>query len=222
MTEISHDRVSVPIFGISHVDMPVSDLVRSEKIFVDVLGFHVKKRGDGWIDLDAGACTLRLVRTRKVEHPVTVRVLTSDVDGVLRSLRAHGATLMYPPTRTPAQELIAQVSDPDGHGIIVWRELTEDEYDFVPEVPKAMTWMPEAESLLQSLLASVPALFRALARRKVARTTEDLAGASNLVTREHVIRGYILASAKITRYRLRQPLVDHGINPAHYAAEFEA
>jgi hypothetical protein len=124
--------------------------------------------------------------------------------------------------RTEEQELIAQLADADGHTLVIWRELTEDEYAFVPELPKESVWRPEAEELLKSLLKSVPALFRALARWRVSRNAEGLAAATRIVSREHVIRSFILSSAKVTRYRVRKPLADHGIDPEKYADDFAA
>jgi hypothetical protein len=37
-----------------------------------------------------------------------------------------------------------------------------------------------------------------------------------------VIRSFILSSAKVTRFRVRQPLIDHGIDLEKYAADFAA
>lgn len=54
------------------------------------------------------------------------------------------------------------------------------------------------------------------------RTAEDLAGARNLVTREEVVRGYIVASPRVTRGRKRQPLIDHGIVVTRYQADWDA
>lgn len=62
-----------------------------------------------------------------------------------------------------------------GHAIILWRTLTEDEWGFVPDIPKQGEWYPEAEQLLKRLLSHVPALFRMLARRKTTRVIELLA-----------------------------------------------
>ena len=98
----------------------------------------------------------------------------------------------------------------------------QDELDFVPELPKQGSWLPEAEQLLQRLLAHVPALFRMLARRKTTRVIEMLAReAGSPVTRDLVIRGYITSSAKVTRYRLEAPLRAEGIDPEDYRAEFD-
>lgn len=208
-------------FGLSHVDVPVTNLDRAEAFWKDVVGFREAKRGEGFVDLDAGTAAMRLVQVARVEHPVSLRVNVSDVRGAYDVLLKAGGRPLYEPLRTTSLELVASVADPDGHSVLVWRELTEDEYDFVPDLPKEGEWREDAEALLVALLGHVPALFRALARRKVTRIIEELAGRSQ-VTREHVIRGYILSSAKITRYRLVEPLRKQGIDPDRYREEFEA
>jgi hypothetical protein len=200
----------------------VTSIERTERVLVQRLGFWVKRRGEGYVDVDTGTCTIRLIKTQRVEHPVTLRILVSDVEEAVTLLRAEGLQLLYEPMRTPEQELVAQLGDPDGHALIVWRELTEDEYPAVPPLPKELTWKPEAEELLKSLLLSVPVLFRALARWRVSKNAEQLAEATRLVTREEVIRSFILSSAKVTRYRARQPLADHGVDLAQYATDFAA
>ena len=92
----------------------------------------------------------------------------------------------------------------------------------MPELPKQGEWTPEAEALLKRLLAHVPALFRMLARRKTTRVIEQMAVEENsAVTRELVIKGYITSSAKITRFRMVEPLRAEGINPDDYRAEFD-
>ncbi|MEP7099780.1 MAG: DUF2621 family protein [Burkholderiales bacterium] len=104
----------------------------------------------------------------------------------------------------------------------MWRPLSEDEYDAVPELPKKLVWASDADALLKQLLQGVPALFRALARRKVARVVEELSARSRFVTREEVIRGYILASPRVTRGRSRKPLIDAGIDVDRYQADWDA
>lgn len=41
------------------------------------------------------------------------------------------------------------------------------------------------------------------------------------VTRELAIKGYITSSAKVTRYRLVEPLRAEGINPDDYREDFD-
>jgi predicted enzyme related to lactoylglutathione lyase len=208
--------------GVSHADVPVTDLARARRLYEGLLGFPERRHGEGWVDLDAGSMCVRLLQTRRPEHRASLRVQVSDVEAAHRALLEAGARPLYEAMRTPDLELCASVADHDGNTITVWRALTEDEWGFVPEVPKQMTWRPEAEELLKSLLKSVPAIFRALARYRVTRVAEELAGSTNLVNNECVVRAFILSNAKITRYRAREPLVKHGYNPDDYREDFEA
>lgn len=209
-------------FGISHLIVPVTALDASAALWGDVMGFTAVQRGDGFVDIDTGSATLRLLQVQKVESSVSLRLQVNDVTAAYGALLAAGAASRYAPMKTPQLEEMACVSDADGHAIVLWRALSEDEWGFVPELPKQGEWLPDAEDLLKRLLAHVPALFRMLARRKTTRVIEQLAAeAHSPVTQEWVIKGYITASAKITRFRLIEPLRAEGINPDDYRAEFE-
>jgi catechol 2,3-dioxygenase-like lactoylglutathione lyase family enzyme len=209
-------------FGLSHVDVPVTDLARAERIYHEATGFPIKTRGPGWFEVDASVVLVRLVQTRNPEHTVALRLQSPAVADAVDALVKAGATLLYRASRTPDQELLGAVRDPDGNVLYVWRPLSEDEYDFVPDLPKVLSWAPDAEDFLKSLLKSVPALFRALARHRVVAVAEELAESRRLVTREEVIRGFILASPRVTRGRNRQPLIDHGIDVERYRADWDA
>jgi catechol 2,3-dioxygenase-like lactoylglutathione lyase family enzyme len=210
-------------FGVTHIDLPVSDLARAEAFWGKLIGLKEVKRGEGFVDLDSGSVILRLMQVSKVTRTVTVRVSVPDVQAAFDLLVRSGGRALYEAQRTPALELEAHVADPDGNAVVVWRELSEDEYGFVPELPKQGEWQADAENLFNELLAHVPALFRSMARRKVTKIIEELAGYDHsAVTREHVIRGYIMSSAKIKRDRLIEPLKLCGIDPSHYQAEFDA
>lgn len=209
-------------FGISQLVVPVSDLERSASLWRDVIGFDELSRGEGYIDIDTGGAQLRLAQVNRVESSLSLRLQVSQVQPSYETLLAAGCSTRYAPQKTPALEEMACVTDADGHAILLWRQLSEDEWGFVPELPKQGEWLPEAEALLKRLLAHVPALFRMLARRKTTRVIEQLAQeAHSPVTRELVIKGYITASAKITRFRLIEPLRAEGIDPAQYQAEFD-
>lgn len=209
-------------FGISHLILPVTALDASAALWGDVMGFTAVQRGDGFVDIDTGSATLRLLQVQKVESSVSLRLQVNDVTAAYGALLEAGASSRYAPMKTPQLEEMACVSDADGHAIVLWRALSEDEWGFVPELPKQGEWLPDAEDLLKRLLAHVPALFRMLARRKTTRVIEQLAAeAHSPVTQEWVIKGYITASAKITRFRLVEPLRAEGINPDDYRAEFE-
>ena len=209
-------------FGVSHLVVPVTDVDRTARLWRDVMGFAEARRGEDYVDIDTGNVAIRLVRVSAIEGRLSLRVSVLKVPDAYQALLDAGATSRYEPTRTPDLEEIACVNDADGHGIVLWRALTEDEWGFVPDLPKQGEWYPDAEALLQRLLGYVPALFRMLARRKTTRVIEQLAReAQSPVTRELVIKGYITASAKITRYRLIEPLRAEGINPDDYREDFD-
>ena len=209
-------------FGISHLIVPTTDLERAAKLWRDVIGFAEVGRGDGYVDIDTGSATLRLAQVSQVETSLSLRLQVSQVQTTYDTLLAAGCSTRYAPMKTPELEEMACVSDGDNHSIVLWRQLSEDEWGFVPELPKQGEWLPEAEALLKRLLAHVPALFRMLARRKTTRVIEQLAAeAKSPVTCDCVIKGYITASAKITRFRLVEPLRAEGINPDDYRAEFD-
>lgn len=208
--------------GISHIDLQVTQLDKARDLWTSIVGLQVTREGDGYIDLDSGNVSIRLIEVPVIESTSTIRLSVPSVSQAYGKLVEHGATGKYEPMNTPGQEKIACVTDDNGHSIIVWRALTEDEWEYVPELPKTGEWLPEAEDLLVRLLSHVPAFFRMLARRKVTRVVEQLAREDNSpVTREHVIKGYITASAKVTRSRLIEPLKSEGINPDDYQAEFD-
>jgi len=215
---------SVPVvFGVSHVYVPVQSVARARSIYVDVLGFEERARDKDWIELDAGGTVfLRLVETMRPEHRVHLRLMAPDIDAAVLALMRGGCGLIEKATRTPDMTLAASVCDPDGHTLTVWRALTEDEFDVIPDLPKTLVWNDDADTLLKQLLKGVPALFRGLARRRVVRVVEELAACRSVVTREDVIRGFIRASPKVTRGRNRGPLLDAGIDVDRYQADWEA
>jgi catechol 2,3-dioxygenase-like lactoylglutathione lyase family enzyme len=211
------------VFGVSHLDLPCRDLAAARRVYVDTLGFTEGAQGEGWLEVDAGGSVLlRLLQIAQSEYRSALRVQVADVPATVQALRGAGCTLVYDVAKTSERTWAGVLRDPDGHTLTVWRALTEDEYDEVPELPKQMQWDDEADALLKQLLKGVPALFRALARRKVVRTVEGLAAATRRVGREQVIRGYILASPKITRGRNRKPLLDAGVDVDRYQADWDA
>lgn len=207
-------------YGVSHVDLAVSNLARSRRFYSEGLGFSVLREGAGFCDLDAHSLHLRLVESRAIEYRCAIRLQVPNVEAAWRKLVELGAKPLYEPARTEQLELVGSTSDPDGHCLTVWRNMSEDEYGFLPSLPKEQSWAPDAEKLLQSLLTKVPSLFRGLARRKVVREAEEIAAGRD-VGREDVIRAYIRSNAKITRYRVRAPLIEHGVDPEQYRADFE-
>ncbi len=209
------------IFGVSHLDIPVRSIERAQRLYGAVLGFPVKAKGEGWVDLDSNTVALRLLEVPRVERQISLRVQVSDVPTVHRALVSAGATELYAPLKTPEHEEMSSVRDDDGHVVLVWRPLSEDEYGYLPALPVEGKWRDDAQALLKSLLTAVPSLFRVLARRKIVRLAEELSPRA-AVDKHTVVRAYILASSRITRYRLVEPLKKHGIDVEAYQADFDA
>ena len=208
--------------GISHFDVQVTDLDIARKTWCDVIGLHISKQGEGFIEASSGNVAIRLIEVPKIENTVSLRLSVPNVSEAYQHLLDSGLQPRYEPMNTPDLEKIACVTDANGHAIILRRELTEDEWEVKPELPKTGEWQADAEDLVVRLLSHVPPFFRMLARRKVTRVVEQLAKEDHSpVTREHVIKGYITASAKVTRSRLIEPLKAEGINPDDYQAEFD-
>jgi catechol 2,3-dioxygenase-like lactoylglutathione lyase family enzyme len=210
------------IHGLSHVDVPVRDIDRALSLYVGVLGFALRSRGEGWADLDAHSAGVRLVESQGVERPASIRLLSSGVEADVEALVSAGVTLQYEPARTDRLTLEATMQDSDGNTLTLWRDLTEDEYGFDPVLPTVVTWDEDAETLLKSLLRAVPALFRGLARRRIVAEAERRVGARKRISRDLAIRSFISAQSPPNRKRLNEPLRAHGINPAHYKDEFDA
>ncbi|HET9934202.1 MAG TPA: DUF2621 family protein [Polyangiaceae bacterium] len=208
--------------GLSHVDVSVTDLERALKLYRDGLGFPVTSRGEGWVELNAATAAIRLIESPSVERRASLRIEAVSVERGADQLVAAGAAVVYPATRTPLMTLEACLHDADRNAITLWRALTEDEYGFDPELPSQQRWDADAEALLKSLLHSVPALFRGLARRKVVKEAESRAGSVGRVTRDLTIRSFISAQSPPNRRRLLEPLRARGIDPDAYKDEFEA
>lgn len=204
--------------GVSHVDIPVSNLDRSRTLYAEGLGFNVRSSGLQHCDLDANTIVLRLVVTPLVVHPTALRLQVPDVAQAYARLLELGTRALSEPSITPQHELVGSAADFDGNQLFVWRPLTEDEYE-APPLPLQRVWLKDAEVLLQSLLLRVPALFRPLARWKVVREAERLA--TSTVDQKSVIRAYIRASSRVTRERVRKPLEDHGVDLSQYQDDFD-
>jgi catechol 2,3-dioxygenase-like lactoylglutathione lyase family enzyme len=106
--------------------LPSTDLARSERFFVDVLGLTLLSRSDFALVLDLGGATLRVTKVDEL-HPQPFTVLGWVVDDVrtqLSLLDAHGVTApRYVGMdqdddgvwTAPGGELIAWFHDPDGN-----------------------------------------------------------------------------------------------------------
>lgn len=206
-------------YGVSHVVVPVSSVDEALPLYVSGLGFPLHERGESWADVEGASTFLRLQKRSGPIERVTLRIQTEDLEAGRMHLLQAGATADGEIERTPELELCCRVIDRDGHVLVLWRALTEDEYGFDPEIPSEGEWDPRAEEFLKLILRRVPVLFRHLARVKITRKAEALS--VGIVDEHTVIRASIMSTARIMRDTLRGPLVDAGVDLDKYKEEFD-
>ena len=66
-------------FGVSHLVMHVSDLERSARLWLGVMGFAEARRGEGYLDIDSGNVAIRLIQVPAVEARLSLRLSVRDV-----------------------------------------------------------------------------------------------------------------------------------------------
>jgi extradiol dioxygenase family protein len=121
----SRPEVLVP--PILHLSIPVADLERSRRFYLDQLGCRAGRTTPGFADVFFFGCQLTLqVRPDEVGGPPGVRHFGVTLAGptwdrLVASLQAAGVTVVSGPTTrhtgTPAEETKLAVADPDGHVI---------------------------------------------------------------------------------------------------------
>jgi predicted enzyme related to lactoylglutathione lyase len=209
--------------GVSHICVPVRDLERSRRFYVEVVGCTAEAEGEDWIDLDAGGAKLRLIAVGPdtPAGPVMLRLLCGGITVALADIAAGGGRVISDAWRTPEKQVVGEAADPDGHRLVLWRDLTEDEYEEAPPLPADRTWSAEAEALLQRLLSSVPWPFRARARKSATAEAERLTDGPTVDIRS-AVRGFIRSAPRPLRGMVRTPLTQNGFRAEDFADDFEA
>jgi len=109
------------VTGINHVVLHVTDLERSKRFYLDVLGFEDRNISDGPPDMNAsfllcGVQGLDLFEVSEDAHGgqemnhLALNVAADDVDQLVTLLCEAG---IEAPVRTPRNSVF--ISDPDGH-----------------------------------------------------------------------------------------------------------
>jgi hypothetical protein len=127
---------------------------------------------------------------------------------ILISLFAIGGFFMF-------RKFLKRLPKEDGKSILDW----EEHY-----VKKTIDlWTPEQKELLEELVSPVPELFRDVARQKIAGKIGEIALEDHAkeINREHVIRGYILATPKRDHKFLRKKLRQMNIDDSLYEHLFQ-
>ncbi|MCM3237574.1 DUF2621 domain-containing protein [Heyndrickxia oleronia] len=127
---------------------------------------------------------------------------------ILISLFAIGGFFMF-------RKFLKRLPKEDGKSILDWEE------HYVKRTIDL--WTPEQKELLEELVSPVPELFRDVARQKIAGKIGEIALEDHAkeINREHVIRGYILATPKRDHKFLRKKLRQMNIDDSPYEHLFQ-
>ncbi|MEK5522769.1 hypothetical protein B5V89_17280 [Heyndrickxia sporothermodurans] len=127
---------------------------------------------------------------------------------ILISLFAIGGFFMF-------RKFLKRLPKEDGKSILDWEE------HYVNQTRNL--WTPDQKELLEELVSPVPELFRDVARQKIAGKIGEVALEENAkqINREHVIRGYILATPKRDHKFLRKKLRQMEIDETPYEHLFQ-
>jgi catechol 2,3-dioxygenase-like lactoylglutathione lyase family enzyme len=207
------------LFGVSHLVLETGDLAASRRFFAETLGFAVLGEEADSFELDAAGVRLRFERAPGPPLPVTLRLQAAQLEDAVPFLKAAGARTLEPP-QAGQGHLEAVLETPEGHRLVLWRRLREDELPEPPPLPLTRPWHPEAEVLAQALLAAVPESFRDLARRGLCAEAEFLCPEPAEIGRLEAVRGYIRSTPRFQRDRLRPTLRLQGFDPDAFAEDF--
>ncbi|KYD00124.1 DUF2621 domain-containing protein [Heyndrickxia sporothermodurans] len=127
---------------------------------------------------------------------------------ILISLFAIGGFFMF-------RKFLKRLPKEDGKSILDWEE------HYVNQTRNL--WTPDQKELLEELVSPVPELFRDVARQKIAGKIGEVAleEKAKQINREHVIRGYILATPKRDHKFLRKKLRQMEIDETPYEHLFQ-
>ncbi|GIN84579.1 hypothetical protein J6TS2_09650 [Heyndrickxia sporothermodurans] len=122
---------------------------------------------------------------------------------VLISLFAIGGFFMF-------RKFLKRLPKEDGKSILDWEE------HYVNQTRNL--WSQDQKELLEELVSPVPELFRDVARQKIAGKIGEIAleDHAKSISREHVIKGYILATPKRDHKFLRKKLHEMEIDSTPY------
>ncbi len=93
----------------------VTDMEKSVKFFVEILGLPVKSRSDKWTEFDTGGTILALHLTddKKIAGTVQLGFGTGDIDTLYSDMKSKNVKFTQPPVAVHDMKL-AEFIDSDG------------------------------------------------------------------------------------------------------------
>lgn len=110
---------------ICYVEIPATDVKRSEAFYAKVFGWPMRTRGDGSHAFDdtTGEVSGAFVTGRppSTAPGLLLYIMVNDVAATCKRVEAHGGTVVQPHV-ADSREIIARVKDPGGNVIGLYQE----------------------------------------------------------------------------------------------------
>lgn len=204
----------------------VERLEQAVSFFHNVLEFQENGRDDGWVQMENGALTVRLVPAthRYPQGELALEMETQDLPGAASLLlQQAGVSRLTGETRVSPERAEMRLRAPHGIQLTLVRHFDEDELGILPDLPSSLTWTTEADTCIKHILRFVPIIFRGLARRRVTEYAERLtvSAGKHTVDRHTALRSLVRATPAFQHERLRAELARAGIDPEPLFAEWQ-
>ena len=106
---------------ICYIEMPASDIERSAEFYKNVLGWQIRKRGDGALAFDDGvgqvSGTWVKGRPPATSPGLLIYIMVDNVAAAMEAITAHGGEIVQP-VGADAPEITARFRDPGGGNVI--------------------------------------------------------------------------------------------------------
>ena len=208
------------MFFITAIIHPVTNLISASAFLCKNLGFSQKNAREGWVIVENGAVTVRLVLTTDtITTPLNLELQTKELQQTTQELLAlNEVSLVAENIQANVFRLENHLICPHHLLITVFKLSDEDALNIIPPLPMCLDWDDEVVECVQVLLKLVPIDFRDLARVKMTEKAEILASQQGLITVEmsHAIEAMAACSPPFQYPALEAALKERGINPENY------
>jgi predicted enzyme related to lactoylglutathione lyase len=105
---------------IAHVEIPATDLVRSQNFFTEVFGWDLKEFGNGYLLCNSRQGTtigIRKVKEVTVGDSPVFHILVDDIEDALKLVKKSGGSIFKDKTVIPVYGWYAVMQDQDGNKI---------------------------------------------------------------------------------------------------------
>ncbi|HET9953203.1 MAG TPA: hypothetical protein VFQ61_01800 [Polyangiaceae bacterium] len=197
----------------------VSNLEAALAFFEDVLGFPVRERGPEHAICDNGSVRVKLELDLEATQPLCFELVTRDLERCTQELLDNSEVRLVKPAywaTSDRRQVVLAVGD--YLRLAVCRTYDEDELGLDPALPATLEWNRETDTLIRTLLRSVPSPFRVTARKRATERAEYLTtcrGESEVHT-SAAVQALIDVTPGFQHEALAEALLASGIDPTPF------